>query len=175
MRADSITELLDYDPATGFLFWKRRDPETMYHGESWNKRFAGGRAGNYNPGDGYWYVSNIPAARICWCIHYGIKLSHCPEIIDHINGVRSDNRITNLRSSNRHRNNHNEALKSSNTSGFKNISRRGKRWRVTVSAYYKTLTDRHFECLGKALQHRNKIMVENHSDHACFGFRKEVE
>ncbi|MCH6546434.1 MAG: HNH endonuclease, partial [Deltaproteobacteria bacterium] len=50
-------------------------------------------------------------------------LSHgyLPEQIDHINGIRSDNRIDNLRGANDCTNAYNRGLQSNNTSGVKGV------------------------------------------------------
>jgi hypothetical protein len=73
---------LSYDPKTGVLIWKK----------------SGKEAGCYHKGKGYRVVSvnnrQYKAHRLAWLLHYG----RWPNpYIDHINGVRDDNRIANLR------------------------------------------------------------------------------
>ena len=178
---EELASYFIYDPEEGSLVWRRRDPATMYHGESWNRRFAGKPAGGYNPSDGHIYVSVArrfiaPTARVIWCLMNRCGLREAPEIVDHRDGDPRNERWSNLRAADYFRNNQNERLKSSNSTGFKNISRRCGRWRVTVYAYGKTRTDRHFICLGKALEHRNKVMQIHHKEFACGGHRrKEVD
>jgi hypothetical protein len=46
---------------------------------------------------------------------------YMPNLIDHINGNKSDNRIENLRECNKSQNAMNAKLKNSNTSGYKNV------------------------------------------------------
>jgi len=72
----------------------------------------------------------IPAHRLAWLYVYGVWPNH----IDHINGVRNDNRIKNLRSVSQPENNLNKKIFKNNSSGVSGInwiSRLGK-WRVRI-------------------------------------------
>jgi len=103
---------LRYDPDTGNLLWNPRAPEDFKQdlgGEmepakaigkaaAWNGRFADKPAGGVNA-QGYLAVQmeRTPylAHRVAWALYYG----ECPadKQIDHINGVKTDNRLVNLR------------------------------------------------------------------------------
>lgn len=81
-------EYLDYDPNTGHLTWIKKP----------NKRvLIGNRAGNLRK-DGYRAIYFKSKAyqehHVVWCWYYG---DYPPEQLDHINHVRDDNRISNLR------------------------------------------------------------------------------
>tara|TARA_R110000765_G_scaffold418545_1_gene522084 strand:+ start:7 stop:498 length:492 start_codon:yes stop_codon:yes gene_type:complete len=58
-----------------------------------------------------------------------------PDITDHINGVKNDNRWTNLRSCTQQQNTFNQKISSNNTSGVKGVCWEAsrKKWRVSVS------------------------------------------
>lgn len=60
----------------------------------------------------YGYIScgSVLAHRLAWFIYYGIV----PDVIDHINGVKTDNRISNLRNVTQHKNTFN-----TNAKGFR--------------------------------------------------------
>ena len=61
---------------------------------------------------------------------------YLPDCIDHINGIRHDNRIENLRPSTKQENCLNRTKSKNNTSGFKNVSwsKVGKKWTVQLKA-----------------------------------------
>lgn len=76
-----LQKLLRYDPVTGFLYW-RKDNQ---------------RAFTVKQRSGY-YVGNLSgetylAHRIIWKLVHGVD----PDVIDHINRAKGDNRIENLR------------------------------------------------------------------------------
>lgn len=58
------------------------------------------------------------AHRVAWYLHYG----YWPKEVDHINGIKTDNRITNLREVMRSDNGCNKPKQSNNTSGYKGVS-----------------------------------------------------
>jgi len=102
---DELNALLAYDKETGRLFWKARTPEmfaettgrTRMHACSlWNSRWSG-KEGLDKLNDGYRMgVINyqpVSAHRVIWKMVHGED----PMIIDHINGIRDDNRVENLR------------------------------------------------------------------------------
>ena len=139
-------ELLDYDPETGLLTWKV------------NKRGrgakVGGKAGS-NCINGYLYVGidskRLLIHRVVWLWYYG----YFPENdIDHINRVRSDNRICNLREVSRSCNNHNSCVPTSNTSGIKGVGayKGGFRAYTEISGSFKLL--RSTKDFTEAVAHR---------------------
>lgn len=70
--------------------------------------------------------------------------------IDHINGMRDDNRLINLRSVTRAENAKNIKLRSDNSSGFLGVIRHQSGWKVCISNKYIGYTG----CLGKAIAMR---------------------
>ena len=69
--------------------------------------------------------------RVAWFLHYGEWPS---DQIDHVNGKRDDNRISNLRIATPSENLRNRAKPINNTSGFKGVSWNAKRgaWQATI-------------------------------------------
>lgn len=80
----------------------------------------------------------IFAHRLAWLLHH----KRWPEeMIDHVNGDRSDNRIENLRSASAHQNAANSKIYSSNTTGFKGVSeRRPGEFRARIQVNGKSLS-----------------------------------
>lgn len=90
MNADRLRQLLDYDPAIGHFTWK-------INGKG-GGQVAGKRAGSIDKQAGYEQVGIdgklYRSHRLAWLYVHGEWPSGQ---IDHINGIRSDNRLANLR------------------------------------------------------------------------------
>lgn len=116
-----LRQLLRYEPETGKLFWKERGVEwfkTPRDCKIWNSNWAFSEALTAINSNGYAIGSVLGgrcrAHRVAWAIATG----EWPENdIDHINGIRSDNRLKNLRSVTRSENGRNRAKSGRNTSG----------------------------------------------------------
>jgi len=68
------------------------------------------------------------AHRISWFYTYGV----CPDQIDHKNGIRTDNRLANLRAANAGDNAQNLGKRAKNTSGHTGAFRHRERWRSQI-------------------------------------------
>lgn len=145
LRADItpaiLAELISYDPETGALIWKHRPRhlcKTDREHKRWNTSHAGKPASFMRP-QGYQgclvFKHPIPAHRIAWALHYG----EWPNIIDHINGNRADNRIANLRSVDRAENAKNRRLHSANKSGALGVIAHRKGWRAYITHNYQQI------------------------------------
>lgn len=108
----TLRELLRFDPETGVLYWL----------QTRGKARKGGVAGRADH-KGYLKLQirkgTYAAHRIVWALHYGEWPSRT---IDHINGQRADNRISNLRLATVTENNRNTKKRADNTSGYKGVS-----------------------------------------------------
>lgn len=113
---DRVMELLSYCSDTGLFYW-RVDRLT---GKGMRKIKTGSIAGTTRKGytligiDGVQYSAH----RLAWLVVYD-DWPLCD--LDHINRVRTDNRISNLRSATRSQNLANSSLRSDNTTGSKGI------------------------------------------------------
>lgn len=120
---EDLLKHLDYCADTGQLTWNKRV----------NARAAEGQRAGSVRRDGYvvigWKGKYYYAHRLTWHIHYG----KWPEQVDHVNGHRNDNRITNLRECKEGSNNQNTSRLRNNTSGFTGVrfEPRRKHWIAT--------------------------------------------
>lgn len=132
--AELLRSLLDYDPITGALTWRPR-PREMFKRDSlwkrWNSRYAGRGAFLQVSHKGYLtgqiFRTSYRAHRVIWAMMTG---SWPPDQIDHINGVRSDNRLANLRAVSGQENMRNQRMPVNNTSGAVGVTwdKRRRRW-----------------------------------------------
>lgn len=107
--------LLHYEEESGKLIWSVDNGPAR----------KGNEAGHLMTGKKGGYISvsikanKYMAHRLCWLMFYKKFPSNQ---IDHINGIRSDNRIENLRESSQMQNMENVGIRSNNTSGFIGVS-----------------------------------------------------
>lgn len=153
LSVETLHSLLIYDAGSGTLFWKRRPREVFATDHSfkvWNTRYAGKPAFHCINGDGYRMGAALgmtgKAHRVIWAIMTGAWPTG---EIDHINGVRHDNRWENLRSVTQAENLKNKRRRSDNISGFNGVTPYKKAWRARVSiggrpillGYYRTIEE----------------------------------
>ncbi len=131
-----VRSLLDYDPESGSLTWRYREQLAGTKAEGWNSRYVGKEAG-YLAADGYIAVAihrlRYPAHVLAWVITYG---EWPAKSLDHINAVKVDNRIANLRLATTAENGWNAPVGARNTTGVKHVSwhRGARKWQVRVRA-----------------------------------------
>lgn len=116
-----LQKLLSYDPETGIFRWLAPNS---------NRVCVGDVAGTHNS-HGYVQIGINKilhqAHRLAWLYVYG---ENPPNEVDHINGIKNDNRISNMRLAIRSENGRNVEKHLDNTSGFKGVSwnKRKNRW-----------------------------------------------
>ncbi len=135
---ETLREALRYDRETGVLYWRERPVHHFPKEEnarSWNKRWAGKPALN-SLLDGYrkglFWGRYMSAHQAIWLMEYGKPAGS----IDHINGDRSDNRLSNLREVTDLENQRNTAIQRNNKSGVSGVCRAKNRWVVTIGCSY---------------------------------------
>lgn len=122
-----VLEHFYYCPLSGKIFWIKPSPRIKF----------GREAGCYH--NGYRVIGINGAAykahRIIWLYVYG----YWPiEQIDHINKIRSDNRLINLREATNQSNHRNKNISPANTSGATGVSwhTRGRKWMAQIMVNY---------------------------------------
>lgn len=139
---NELKELIIYDDETGEFRWAKN------HGKCRSGTLAGCVRGGYRSIN--INKNRYLAHRLAWLYVYG---EHPHMDIDHINEIKTDNRISNLRIANRKENIRNQSIKASNTSGFKGVHyKKDKgRWCARIRTdsgriflgYYSTPEDAH--------------------------------
>jgi hypothetical protein len=132
MSPEDVRQIFNYDPDTGHLYWRERKQGRKF-----------GSIGTPDS-DGYLVIwmnnrkKRFPVHRIIWAFSTG-KWPN--DQIDHINGVKNDNRLSNLREANTAQNMRNVGKQSHNTSGFKGVSwhKLRSKWRSDIKVNQKQI------------------------------------
>lgn len=107
LTQERLKEILHYEPTTGCFKWLRA-----------KRKYCGSKEHN-----GYITIQinrkKYKAHRLAWLYTHGYMPNG---FIDHINGVRNDNRLCNLREATNQENQRNSLIRKDNTSGFKGVS-----------------------------------------------------
>lgn len=118
---DRLRDLFDVDAEAGVIRWRA----------SGIRAKAGAIAGGLS-GRGYCYVGvdglKLKVHRIVFALVHG----YWPVCVDHINGIKTDNRPENLRDATHAENMRNSKLRKDNTSGFKGVTwdARAAKWQA---------------------------------------------
>ena len=142
--SELLRQLLRYDPETGKLYWRERRVEHFRDSATrkashicalWNVRYSGKEAfckANYL---GYLCGFLLGEHHKAHRIIFALVTGSCPPEVDHINGIRSDNRWVNLRGVDRREQMKNTAMRSDNTSGAIGVSKEknSKSWRARIA------------------------------------------
>ena len=171
LTIDRLREVLRLDPETGDLYWKYRDLSSFKSERdcrAWNTRYAGTRAGHARRCNGYLYcvIDKRPFAahRLVFALVHG---RFPEEQIDHINGIKLDNRPSNLREVSNAENQRNAALPAANTSGALGVSwcKGSDKWMVRIRAQGKQIYLGLFSDFDEAVRVRKEADVK-------FGYHK---
>lgn len=149
---NELKEYLSYDELTGHVTWIKKPSKNIY---------IGTRAG-YDTDTGYRIVTfkgkKIPEHRLIWCLVYGAFPKH---EIDHINQIRDDNRLANLREVTRSENMRNRTRKDSRLDeiGIWYCKRR-KRYIAEITLNKKKVWQKSFKDIDLAIQERKTKALE---------------
>lgn len=130
LSLEEARSLFYYEPDTGKITRKNTRASNAPEGSE-----AG-----WNNGNGYRRITirerRFFAHRLAWFLHYGEWPN---KEVDHVNGDRSDNRISNMRMAEHRENACNTKLRADNTSGYKGVTRsKGKtRWTAAIQIHGK--------------------------------------
>lgn len=159
LTAEDLRRVLNYDPQTGAFVWAVAP----------NRRIRPGSSAGTPHSRGYVAIKVLGglylAHRLAWLHVHG---EWPDQFIDHVNGVKNDNRIANLRLANCSQNAANSKRPANNTSGAKGVRWhvKDKKWhaRIWVSGKQKHLGM--FECLKDAAAAYERAAVEHFGEFA---------
>ena len=165
-NAKELHSLFEYDPSTGSLIWKMRYPLT-HRNNLHNSRDAGKEVGATDS-SGHRQVRVNRQLRAVHRVIWKMMTGKDPkEQIDHINGVRNDNRWENLREATALQNAWNNGGNPTNKSGhpgvfpMKTKRATSKKWRVTFNTKGKRLFVGDFYTKEEAIAAYNKTLAEH--------------
>ena len=154
MDREFVEEYLDYKE--GSLWWKK-NRSTAKAGQRFGTPNEGYRQGSVQ---GKIYKEH----HIIWFIHYG----YVPLYLDHINGVRDDNRIENLREADDQTNSYNKPKTKLNKSGYKGVSwhKASKGWIAQIQNCGKKEHIGCFQSKEEAAQAYNEVATKYYGNYA---------
>ena len=147
LTAEHLRSVLHYEPETGIFTWK----------VSTSRRVKAGDAAGCPGGGGYPQIRVQrrlhQAHRLAWLYMYGVWPK---DQLDHVNRIRTDNRISNLREVTNKQNGQNAGKYSNNTSGYPGVHwhKRASKWQARITHNYKDIHLGYFSILEEALSAR---------------------
>ena len=119
----NFNEYLQYNPETGDIIWIQIKAKAY--------RIKVGQIAGSIDSHGYLQIQfqgkKYKAHRVAWYLHYGVWPTN---EIDHINGIKNDNRINNLRDVIRSKNQFNQKRHREKTVKYYYYDKRGQKWKV---------------------------------------------
>ncbi len=157
IKQSELKELLDYNPDTGIFIWKVK---------STYKKI--GDIAGYEAQDGYVRIKiksiYYTAHKLAWIYSYNEN----PELIDHINLKKNDNRICNLRKATKSQNQYNKAIQKNNTSGIKGVNWNcnAKKWMAITTINGKNKNLGYFDDIALAEKTVIEARLKHHGEFA---------
>lgn len=170
MSTEELHDVLNANFESGLLYWKPRAREKFKSDRAWNAwnaKFANKQALTCKNNTGYFSGAVNKHPLLAHRVLFAMKHGYWPEFIDHINGIRTDNRIENLRAATRQINGKNVRRPIHNTSGVIGVSwnNRDKRWAAYITIQRKR------KSLGNFINKEDAIACRK-ANEKLFGFHE---
>lgn len=167
INRERLVSMLNYDPDSGVFTW------LVDSGKNKTK----GRVAGCTRSDGYIFIgvdgTQFRAHRLAWFYFYGVW----PRQIDHIDGCRNNNRLSNLREVSASQNNRNRGISDNNSSGVVGVYwfKRTGMWRAQIKSGGKNIHLGYFKSIEDAATARftaemSKGFHPNHGKRPAHGF-----
>ena len=160
LTREFVSEILEYDPETGHFWWKDRSGKRSGLADSMCQH-------------GYMRVKingkTYKQHRLAWFLIH----NEWPEMIDHINRIKTDNRMENLRAANNHENQMNRDVPCAhNQSGFLGVNFNGQagRYAARIQVGGKRIHIGYFDSpeMASAAYNAKKAELSQFSPSGCF-------
>lgn len=149
---EELNQYFRYDPETGNIYWKINPPGKITY-------LVGCRVGTLNT-NGYLFFrfkrKHYLVHRVAWML---VNKEWPKNLIDHINGDKTDNRLTNLRAANCSQNKANAVKYKCNTSGFKGVQKDRNKWRAGIRHNGKFHSLGSYSCKKEAARAYNRAAL----------------
>ncbi|MFV8757422.1 HNH endonuclease signature motif containing protein [Yersinia enterocolitica] len=167
LTQERLKELLNYEPDTGVFTW------LVYRSF---RAVAGSVAGRTNMTTGYIEIQiagrRYKGHRLAWLYMTGEQASGH---IDHVNEVKVDNRIGNLRVATRAENKRNVGITKANKSGAKGVYKQGNRWIALAQMDGKKYRLGSFMCVDDAAKAYDSFCQQSYGDFYHHGSARSVD
>lgn len=135
---ERLKNLLEYNPTTGIFTYKKRDISSyndIRYVTRFNRYRAGKEAGNSHI-EGYLTLTIDGKVYKCHRLAWFYVHGEWPDQIDHVNGIRRDNRILNLRNVSKIENGRNQGVYVTNKSGLPGVywNNQLERWHARINS-----------------------------------------
>jgi hypothetical protein len=150
LRHERLCEVLKYNPETGAFVWRVKTS---------SRALVGYTAGVVCKSRDYVLIGldkrHYLAHRLAWFYVFGVWPMH---EIDHINGNKKDNRLSNLRQATRTENCRNVPIPSNNSSGTRGVCfyKQTSRWRARINVEKREIGLGYFLTKDDAIEARRK-------------------
>jgi len=162
MNQELVKQLFVY--RNGFLYWNTKIP---------HKPQLNGKQAGVKQASGYVSITvrgkKYRAHRLIFLMFYG----YFPDVVDHINGIKDDNRIENLRQATTQQNQYNANFKSTSKSKIKGVywEQSTQKWVARIRIYGKVKTIGRFKDVNLADQCCRLAREQHHGEFAYHGGR----
>ncbi|MGL5904208.1 MAG: HNH endonuclease [Cetobacterium sp.] len=157
------SDMFYYDAETGIVTWKIKPARRVKIGDI---------VGRLRP-DGYLQFSKLYKTyllhRVIWDMCFPDDKLGPDDFIDHIDHIRTNNRLSNLRKASRKQNMQNQSLRRNNSSGVTGVywSAKRSKWFADICIDYKTTYLGAFDTLEDAVASRKEAEIKHgfHKNH----------
>lgn len=176
-----LRQRLRYDAVTGELFWLPAEPWMFTPGRyssedqcaTWNTQHAGREAGHVRKNAINPYVDVVlhgkiyKAHRLAWKLMTG---EEPPALIDHCDGISTNNAWSNLRAASASQNGANSQKRKIGSSQYKGVSPKKRKWAARITVNRRTIHIGYFATEEDAARAYDAAAIAVHGEFAALNF-----